>query len=81
MKFNLGYHFYADDSQLYLSIEPLYVHDLIFNLEQCLNDVKKWMIVNRLKFNDDKTEVMLVNPKYYAIEQDYMDIGNEKTFG
>ena len=80
MKFNLSYHFYADDSQLYLSIEPLYVHNLIFNLEQCLNDVKNWMIDNKLKFNDDKTEVMLVNPKCYKIEQDHLKIGDEKIF-
>ena len=50
------------------------------NLEQCLNDVKNWMIDNKLKFNDDKTEVMLINPKCYAIEQDHIKIGNEKIF-
>ena len=63
MKFNLSYHFYADDSQLYLSIEPLYINDLIFNLEKCLVDVKTWMRVNKLSFNDDKSESLLVNPK------------------
>ena len=29
MKFNLSYNLYADDSQLYLSVEPLYIHNLI----------------------------------------------------
>ena len=79
MKYNFSYHFYADDSQLYLSIEPIYINDLIFNVEQCLVDVKTWMRVNKLSLNDDKTEAMLVNPKSYSIEEAHINIGNEKV--
>ena len=76
MKFNLSYHFYADDSQLYLSIEPLYINDLIFNLEKCLIDVKTWMRINKLSFNDDKSESLLVNPKNYEIEANHIKVGD-----
>ena len=76
MKFNLSYHFYADDSQLYLSIEPLHINDLIFNLEKCLVDVKTWMRVNKLSFNDDKSESLLINPKKFEIEANHVKVGD-----
>ena len=78
-KYDLNYHFYADDTQLYLSIEPANVNDLIFSLEQCIEDVKTWMHVNKLKLNDDKTEAVLINPKKYNIENDHILIGEEKV--
>ena len=76
MKFNLSYHFYADDSQLYLSIEPLYINGLIFNLEKCLIDAKTWMRINKLSFNDDKSESLLVNPKNFEIEANHIKVGD-----
>ena len=76
MKFNLSYHFYADDSQLYLSIEPLHINDLIFNVEKCLVDVKTWMRVNKLSFNDDKSESLLINPKLFEIEANHVKVGD-----
>ena len=79
-KHNLNYHFYADDSQLYLCIEPSDVHDLIFSIEKCINDVKRWMYYNKLKINDDKTEVILINPKKYNIQYDHLKIGAENIF-
>ena len=54
---------YADDTQLYLAIEPSNVSDIVFSLENCIKDVKSWMLENKLQLNDDKTEVMLINPK------------------
>ena len=56
-KHNLDYHFYADDTQLYLSIQPNDINDLVFKMEACISEVKEWMHDNKLKLNDDKTEV------------------------
>ena len=51
-KFNLSYHFYADDSQLYLSFQPTVLGDrdlAVFNIESCVNEINHRMMVNRLK--------------------------------
>ena len=34
----------------------------------CVNEVSEWMLVNKLKLNEDKTEVMLCNPKKIDID-------------
>ena len=55
-------HFYADDSQLYLSFKPK-VHDtndIVLRVELCVNEIKTWMIDNQLKLNDDKTELIVL---------------------
>ena len=77
-KHNLNYHFYADDTQLYLSIEPHDVNDFIFSVEKCIEDVKSWMEVNKLKLNDEKTEAILINPKNYSVDNSNICIGEEK---
>ena len=76
-KHNLSYHFYADDTQLYLSIKPADIHDLVFSLEKCISEIKDWMTTNKLKLNDDKTEVVLINPKKYDINVSGLKIGDE----
>ena len=74
---NLNYHFYADDSQLYLSIKPNDIHDLVFSLEKCILKVKDWMSTNKLKLNDEKTEIILINPKKYDVNVSSLKIGDE----
>ena len=32
------------------------------NLEHCYRDIKTWMLENKLKLSDDKTEVLLCGP-------------------
>ena len=32
-------------------------------MESCIRDIKDWMIIDKLKLNDGKTELMLVGTK------------------
>ena len=69
-KHNLDYHFYADDSQLYISFNPnTDTVNRLNQLEACIADIKRWMLVNFLKLNDDKTEVMLFGSPYFLKKQ------------
>ena len=58
---------YADDSQIYMSIEPSRIDELVSNVEICIHSVREWMLINKLKLNDDKTEVLLLNPRSFEV--------------
>ena len=56
----LSYHIYADDTQVYMSFDIKQPHDALAKLNACLSDIRSWMIKNRLKINDDKTEFLII---------------------
>ena len=56
---NIGYHIYTDDTQLYISFtckDPL---ESLTKLNMCISDIRVWMIKNKLKINDSKTEFLI----------------------
>ena len=55
-------HFYADDSQIYLSFSCELASAFSF-IESCVKDVFSWMIGNKLSVNPDKTKYILFNKK------------------
>ena len=62
-KHGVKYHAYADDTQAYV---PFNICDsdglqsATQRMQVCLEEVKTWMLQNRLKLNDNKTELLVV---------------------
>lgn len=53
------FHFYADDTQIYKSV-PLPLFDKASSdLFKCISSVNDWMHTNKLKLNQDKTELIV----------------------
>ena len=53
---NIGYHIYADDTQLYISFKCNDPLATLPKLNSCITDIRVWMIKNKLKINGSKTE-------------------------
>ena len=58
---------YADDSQLYLSLNAQDQENAIGKIEDCIRDIKVWMASNYLVLNDDKTEIILYFTSHFAM--------------
>ncbi len=59
-------HGYADDHQLYLAFSTnslLSQQAAITCMENCLSDVKTWMLQYKLKMNDSKTEFLIIGSR------------------
>ena len=58
-------HTYADDTQLYLAFSPNNTSQsqAIASMEKCIDELRTWMLIDKLKINDDKTEFMIIGTK------------------
>ena len=54
----VSYHFYADDTQLYIVVDD--IGEAKNRLLSLLSDLKIWMARRKLKLNDGKTEILVI---------------------
>ena len=62
-KHGITYHFYTDDSQLYLAFLCKDEDEARHQLEACIQEIREWMERNLLKLNDAKREFMAIGSK------------------
>ena len=71
-------HCYADDSQLYLSFRPAdglsSQIDAIHAMESCIEDIRHWMVSDRLLLNDEKTEFLLIGTRQQLIKVGFLPL-------
>ena len=79
-------HCYADDTQLYVSFKPgdaKAQDEAIRTMENCIEDLRNWLIEGRLLLNDDKTEFLVIgtrqqlnklNPSVLHVGDDTIDL-------
>lgn len=66
-QYGISYHSYADDTQLYVEFDPTSYNNMCFNmakLQSCLDDIRSFMNINKLKLNDNKTQMILFSSRY-----------------
>ena len=67
-KYHLGFHIYADDTQIFLSFDqnnPTAAPMAIESIEPYICEIRDWVRLNKLELNDDKTDILLfsTNPQ------------------
>ena len=76
--YNIERHIYADDTQLYLTIDIDSPYEALHTIHNCISDIQSWMIDNKLKSNDDKTEFFIItSPKAKFSANLQLNIGQE----
>ena len=59
----IKFHFYADDTQIYVHLSQKNSSAAFEQLNRCLDDVKEWMSTSKVKLNPDKTEFIVFGSK------------------
>ena len=63
----LSFYLYADDSQIYITFRPLINGSLetaIMAIQDCTREIATWMRTNKLKLNDDKTDLLVLTARH-----------------
>ena len=60
------YQLYADDTQLYIKFDLSDPSIALEKINLCISDIRTWMIKNKLKINDSKTEFLVLTSSFLS---------------
>ena len=71
---DIDFHIYADDTQLYVSFDLSNPDVALDRMNLCISDLRIWMIRNKLKINDSKTEFLIITSSFLKQSFDELKI-------
>ena len=71
---DIDFHIYADDTQLYVSFDLSNPNVALDRMNVCISDLRIWMIRNKLKINDSKTEFLIITSLFLKPSFDDLNI-------
>ena len=77
-------HTYADDTQLYISFNADSSAEqsvAVEAMQNCIADIREWMLRDRLRFNDGKTEFIIIGirQRLAKVTIDTLQVGDESV--
>ena len=74
----IDYHIYADDTQLYIKFDLSDPSIALEKINLCISDIRTWMIKNKLKINDSKTEFLVLSSSFFKqqFNDSQINVGN-----
>ena len=80
--YGLHYHLYAYDSQIYVFFPSQSQQDLCLvksKLQARVKHIDSWMVLNRLRLNQNKTELLIISSRYrQSLALTYLQVGEKK---
>ena len=80
----LSFHLYADDQQLYTSFcfdSELEMDLAKSTIESCVSDIQKWMVINKLKLNTEKTELLYLHSRFRpCLDLGAINLGSDNVY-
>ncbi len=64
----LSYHLYADDTQIGCVTDLKNPQEDLNRASMCINDIRTWMIRNKLKINDSKTKFLFIKSPHVTLD-------------
>ena len=71
---DIDFHIYADDTQLYVSFDLSNPNVALDRINLCISGLRIWMIRNKLKINDSKTEFLIITSSFFKQSYDDLNI-------
>ena len=71
---DVQYHFYADDTQIYMTFDSSEETSTVARMEHCIEVVRHWMVKHHLKMNDSKTEMIYIGNNNLLSQLNKQDI-------
>ena len=76
----IGYHVYADDTQLNISFKCKQQLEAIWKVNRCISDIRRWIITNKLEINDSKTEFSVFRSPQFRSDLTGLSVNVGKSY-